>query len=279
MLLHLIVMCLFTTLPFTTISLGTLRSSNSSNMGQYISKPNCSSTCGDVTVPYPFRIGNDTGCSLDDTFYVTCDTSVKPPKLYLTSSNIEIYNISDSELRINTGAGYKCYASNGTVTQDYNYWTNLAYEGFTFSEKNMFTVIGCDDLALIEWVGDHYFSGCSATCSGPVDVPDGRCSGEGCCQSPIPKGLKYYNVTLNSFRNHTDIWSINDCGYAFLGDVGTFKFLGASDLSASSGLEKRVEANVQVVIDWVIRRDHNCTQATECKQNSQCYKLGQSVCG
>nr|XP_043635560.1 wall-associated receptor kinase 2-like [Erigeron canadensis] len=271
MLLHFIIMCLFT-LPYTTISLGTLRGSNSSNMGK-ISKPDCSSKCGDVTVPYPFGIGNDTGCSLDDTFYVTCDTSVKPPKLYLTSSNIEIYNISDSDLRIKTQISFKCNDSNGTVTQDYNYWTDLAYEAFTFSEKNMFTVIGCDDYALITGVGENYFSGCVAMCSGPVDVPDGRCSGEGCCQTSIRKGLKYYNVTLNSFRNHSDIWSINDCGYAFLGDVGTFKFLGASDLSSSSGLEKRVEETIQVVIDWVIRRDQNCTQATECKENSQCYDV------
>nr|XP_043636935.1 wall-associated receptor kinase 2-like [Erigeron canadensis] len=241
-----------------------------------ISKPNCPSKCGDVTVPYPFGIGNDTGCSIDDTFNLICDTLEQPPKLFLYSStsNIEIYNISDSELRINTGVSYKCYANNGTVIDEYNDWTNLAYEGFTFSEKNMFTAFGCDDIAFIDWVGDNYFSGCSANCNGPVNVSDGRCSaGKGCCQTPIRKGLKYYHVTLDSLGNHRDIWSINDCGYAFLGDVGSFKFLGASDLSSTSGLAKRVEASVQVVIDWVIRRDQSCTQATECKDNSQCYDV------
>nr|XP_043637106.1 wall-associated receptor kinase 2-like [Erigeron canadensis] len=269
----LIIMCLFT-LPFTTRSLVTLRGSNSSSMSN-ISKPNCSSKCGDVTVPYPFGIGNDTGCSLDDTFILICDTLENPPKLLLQSStsNIEIYNISDSELRINTGVTYKCYANNGTVIDEFNYWTNLALEPYTFSEKNTFTVIGCDDYALITGVDDDYSSGCIGICSGPVRVLDGRCSGEGCCQTSIRKGLKYYNVTLNSFRNHMDIWSINNCGYAFLGDVGTFKFLGASDLSSTSGLYKRANAAVQVVIDWVIRRDQNCTQATECKENSQCYDV------
>nr|XP_043618075.1 wall-associated receptor kinase 2-like [Erigeron canadensis] len=286
MLLHIMkIMCLeFTTIIILSLVISTLEagsnsssSSSSSSMmsNNIIAKPGCPTKCGQVTVPYPFGIGQDTGCSLDNaTFYVTCNTSYNPPRLFLTNSSIQIYNISDSELRIYTGVSYRCYYPNGTEdSYDYIWSTNL--NTFTFSEKNMFTVIGCDDYALITGEeGDNYSSGCIGLCSGPVDtLPDGRCLGEGCCQTSIRKGLQYYNITLRSFKNHVDLWSINDCGYAFLGEVGTFKFLGASDLAYSSGLEKRVEATVQVVVDWVIGRDQTCTNATECKENSHCYDV------
>nr|XP_043637621.1 wall-associated receptor kinase 5-like [Erigeron canadensis] len=266
-----IIMCVFTTLlPSTIVGSNSSSSSLMSNIGK---KPECQTKCGEIRIPYPFGIGNDTGCSLDNaSFYVTCNTSYNPPKLFLGSSNIEIYNISESELRITTGVAMRCYSGNGIVNYDYDWWIRLIT--FTFSAKNMFTVIGCDDYALITGEEDENFSsGCIGLCSGRVDVLDGRCSGEGCCQTSIRKGLHYYNVTLNSFRNHTDIWSINDCGYAFLGDVSTFKFLGAGDLSTNSGLVKRVRATVQVVIDWVIRRHQTCNEATECKENSQCYDV------
>nr|XP_043636919.1 wall-associated receptor kinase 2-like [Erigeron canadensis] len=278
MYLHIImIMCWFTTilsLGRTSVEAGSNSSSIASSMmsNSMIAKPGCPTKCGEVTIPYPFGIGNETGCSLDNTFYVTCNTSETPPKLFLRSSNIEIYNISDSEFRIKTGVGYRCYNSNGSVSDHFDWWTTLIT--YTFSEKNMLTVIGCDDYGLITGdEGNSFSSGCIGLCSARVDVPDGRCSGEGCCQTSITKGLQHYNVTLNSFRNHTDIWSINQCGYAFLGEVSTFKFLGSSDLSTNSGLIKRVRSTVQVVIDWVIRRDQTCTEATECKENSQCYDV------
>ncbi|GJR00747.1 wall-associated receptor kinase 2-like protein [Tanacetum coccineum] len=192
--------------------------------------------------------------------------------MYLTSSNIEIYSISDSEFRIFTGVGYRCYEQYGNVSDQFNYWTNL--QTFTFSEKNKFTVIGCDDYALITGKEkDDFSSGCFGLCSKASDVGNGECSGKGCCQTSIAKGLKFYNVTLNTFRYHIDVWSINTCGLAFLGEEGTFQFAGASDLSNSTDLYDRVRSTVLVVIDWVIGHNSNCSEATECKENSECYDV------
>nr|GEY81168.1 hypothetical protein [Tanacetum cinerariifolium] len=36
-------------------------------------------------------------------------------------------------------------------------------------------------------------------------------------------------------------------------------------------LIQRVESSVLVVVDWVIGRDRNCSQSTECKENSECH--------
>ncbi|GJZ66217.1 wall-associated receptor kinase 2-like protein [Tanacetum coccineum] len=244
-----------------------------------IAKPGCQTHCGNVAVPYPFGIGKDTGCSLDDSLYLSCNTSFDPPKLYLPSfkqdSVFEIHNISDSELRVFTNVGSKCYDQYGNLTNDYDSVTGL-FNGFTFSEKNKFTVIGCDDIVVIQGSGvesvDPYASSCLGFCTELSDVVVGECSGNGCCQTSITKGLRNYNVVFRTLKRHQDVWRINDCGYAFLGEQNTFRFGGASDLSNSSNIIQRVESSVLVVIDWVIRSGfRNCSQATECKENSECY--------
>ncbi|KAD7477971.1 hypothetical protein E3N88_01107 [Mikania micrantha] len=167
-----------------TMVMGTFDGSTTNNN---IAKPNCPTACGNITVPYPF----------------------------------EIYNISDLELRILTIVSSQCYNQTGYV-DGYTSYTNIGRrKAFTFSTKNKFTVIGCDDYALISGIDDAYFSGgCFGLCREEDDVTDGECSGIGCCQASIPKGLTYYNVTLDTLHDHSDVWSFNECGYGFLAEEG-----------------------------------------------------------
>ncbi|PUZ43561.1 hypothetical protein GQ55_8G019000 [Panicum hallii var. hallii] len=62
-------------------------------------RPNCSTTCGGVSVPYPFGI--DPGCHLGESFRLTCNTSLKPPLLLLREW-FQVMNISldDSTVRL-----------------------------------------------------------------------------------------------------------------------------------------------------------------------------------
>ncbi|GKB00932.1 wall-associated receptor kinase 2-like protein [Tanacetum coccineum] len=191
MLLHFI-LCLFT-FP-SSMALGTLQCSNSSAMNN-IAKPGCQTHCGNITVPYPLGIGKDTGCSLNASFYLTCNTSFNPPKLYLNildlnESRFEIYNISDSELHVFTSIGSKCYDQYGNVTNDYD---------FSYASTSIF-------VAVMDYAPTY----------------------------PIATGM--FGPSIN---------------------VATL-FL-------------RVESSVLVVIDWAIGDDRNCSQATECKENSECH--------
>lgn len=114
MLLHFI-LCLLTMLPFTMAAVGT---GTSKAIMKNIAKAGSETKCGNVTVPYPFGIGKDTGCSLNEKFYLTCNTSSsidKPPGLFISSGNLRLYNISDSELHIHTGVGFRCYNQDGGV--------------------------------------------------------------------------------------------------------------------------------------------------------------------
>ncbi|GKD53369.1 wall-associated receptor kinase 2-like protein [Tanacetum coccineum] len=255
------------------MAVGTLQGSNLKAM-KNIAKPGCEAHCGNIAIPYPFGIGNDTGCSLNNSFYVTCDTSTDPPKLFLASSNLVVHSFSDSELRLFTGVGYKCYDKYGDISSEYSWWTSLGTLTYTFSERNKFTVVGCDDIALIE--EDRYFSGCRGLCSKLTDVDEGECSGKGCCQTPITKGLKYYNITLATLSGHINVSDFNKCGYAFLSEEDSFRFGGAKDLYTKTELDfyNRVTSSVPVVLDWVIAPEvRTCSEANECKGKSHCYDV------
>ncbi|CAH1445908.1 unnamed protein product [Lactuca virosa] len=252
------------------LSEGNFASATAITMGN-IARPGCLTQCGNLTVQYPFGIGK--GCSLDESFELTCNLTYKPPKLFIGSGNIEIYSISDSEMRIYNRVAYKCYNASGNVTDELDAWTNLETTPFTFSQKNKFTVIGCDDFALIGGTnGAEFTSGCLGACSNANDVPaDGYCSGIGCCQTAIPKGLKFYQTTVLTIDNHTAVQSFNPCGLAFLGEEDSFQFGGAHDLYNATEFYDRTIASVPVVVDWVIGGNWSCAQAsTECKGNSVC---------
>lgn len=98
--------------------------------------------------------------------------------------------------------------------------------------------------------------------------------GTGCCQIPIPKGLKYFNTTMQSSKeNHTAVWSFNPCGYSFLGEASRFEFKGVQDLS-DLNFKKEILDNVPIVLDWAIGT-LSCVEAQKindyaCLNNSQC---------
>ncbi|KAI3798051.1 hypothetical protein L1987_33318 [Smallanthus sonchifolius] len=215
-------------------------------------------------------------CSLDtNSFNLRCDTSNQDsPKLFIENGNIDIYNISDSELRIGTIVSNRCYNQSGFVAR-YRSSINLeGYDAFTFSAKNMFTVIGSDDYALINDT-NGFTSGCFALCQKEPNVPFGQCSGNGCCQISIPKGLSYYNSRLYTLQKHIDVWFFNECGYGFLVEEGSYEFNSASDLNTShDDFINKIESTMPIVVDWVIKSNGTCTaEVNECKENSLCYDV------
>ncbi|KAK2996649.1 hypothetical protein RJ639_026521, partial [Escallonia herrerae] len=195
-----------------------------------IAKPDCQTRCGNLTVPYPFGIGPGSNCSIGEWFDITCNTSFYPPKPFI--GDLEIYDISDTQLRVSNVMAKKCYNQTGGVVHENTASTSLLTTPYSFSEVNTFTVIGCDDFALISGSDQRNFtSGCVSLCSKAEDVLNGSCSGIGCCQTSIPKGLQYYITSLSSLEDHKGVWSFDPCSYAFLGELDSFTFRGASDFS------------------------------------------------
>ncbi|KAK4359592.1 hypothetical protein RND71_021821 [Anisodus tanguticus] len=249
-----------TTTPTTTIT----KAAN-------ITKPGCPRMCGNLTVPYPFGIGIGSGCALNPNFEINCDTNITDsPKPLIW--NIQVYDISDSEMRISNTINRKCYSQTGALVQDVPAWMGLGRSSpYSFSSLNRFTVVGCDDGAIMN--GRNFANGCPAVCTSTSDIVKGKCMGFGCCQIPIPKGLKFFNTSMITERNHSLAWSFNPCGYSFLGEASRFEFRGVEDLS-DVNFAKRIEDNVPIVLDWAIA-NLTCIEAQKrndygCLDNSQC---------
>ncbi|CAL5384749.1 unnamed protein product [Camellia sinensis] len=232
--------------------------------------PGCEDQCGNISIPYPF--GTTEGCRIADDFLVACNnTHYNPPKLYLdtTESNIEITDIFLSgELRILALIGHDCFGEGGVHETYSDPWITLPK--FPFSNtRNKFTAVGCDTKAVIGSLGRTYATGCLSVCSTIDNVINGSCSGIGCCQTSIPKGVKNFEISIGSYNNHSSVWNFNPCSYVFVAEETAYNF-SSLDLKDIQGRKK-----VPAVLDWAVG-NQTCAEARKnltsfaCKDNSDC---------
>uniref|UniRef100_A0A161XUI6 EGF-like domain-containing protein n=1 Tax=Daucus carota subsp. sativus TaxID=79200 RepID=A0A161XUI6_DAUCS len=269
-----------------TATMGTNTNHTIMKVGNF-TKPGCPSQCGNLKVPYPFGINSKgSGCSRDSLFEITCDHSTNPPKAFVQDGNIQIFDISDSELRVDNVVAKYCYDKGSLLDSWKPASYNLSGTPYTFSDANVFTVVGCDDRGNIYQAVDDYLpKGCVTTCHNAEEVREGECLGTGCCQVSV-KVHKYFDAYLESYNNHTNSTSSFDsCGYAFLGEKNMFKFRGLEDLK-DTAFQNKTEATVPVVLDWVIDENKTCAQAAQdshsfaCRyNNSHCRDAGKSSGG
>lgn len=166
-----------------------------------VALPNCTSRCGNITMPYPFGIG--AGCHHEG-FELTCNETYHPPKLFMTSSRVEVLEISlqDSTLYIDSGiltlAGNEWPASDGPIYMNWSVPLNDSI--YRVADGNEIIVLGCGIYFLVQWPspgnwpspGDESAStSCSSKCmpGHPVIATDGTCSdlnpeiATGCCST------------------------------------------------------------------------------------------------
>ncbi|KAM1235081.1 hypothetical protein ACFX2J_004591 [Malus domestica] len=237
-------------------------------------RPDCPDRCGNLTVPYPFGIGD--GCYLDDRFNITCNISTQPPTAFMMTGNLEITNISlyDGELQILQYVASDCYDAQGNTIEWYSPWFTVPPPYTISHTKNTFVALGCDTYSFfIGYRGEEkYTTGCTSICNNLGNAIDQRdtCSGVGCCQTKIPSGLQNQTVELYSYYNHSDVWEFNPCSYAFLVQEGEFNF------NSTSFRELNYTTQVPAIIDWEIGNE-SCDIAAKnegtfgCKANSSCH--------
>ncbi|KAI3842977.1 hypothetical protein MKW92_010913 [Papaver armeniacum] len=249
-------------------------------------KPGCQSKCGNISVPYPFGIGD--GCFIDPAvaaggYNMRCNTSYDPPKLFPgKEGTVEILSISEMEIRVGTIGAYLCYNESGYQVGHYRHALDMVQTVFTVSyKKNMFFGIGCEIIAtMIGLSGDNETAlstdSCASRCQTSKNVNVGACTGTGgaCCQIAVPKGLKRITSRLNGvLQGSPPISSYGSCNFAFLAEVGQFT-VEASDLRLNGSLHKGTKV-IPVVLDWAIG-DKTCEQAQvnpetyACQNNSNC---------
>ncbi|KAK4775623.1 hypothetical protein SAY87_023584 [Trapa incisa] len=245
--------------------------SSSSSSSQPVTPAGCPSSCGEVTIPYPFGLSED--CYLNPSFLITCNDTFSPPKPFLRKSNIEVANISlEGELRIYTYVGSSCknnqsgdWTTNSTISK-----TQLS--SFSFSTtKNRFTAVGCDTLATVTILnGDNSSSGCLSMCNNYDSVSQGSCDGFGCCQTAIPKNIRNYTISVGTYRNFTDVWVSIPCSHVFIAEEASFKF------SKDNLTNMQPHEFVPTVVDWAVWNEA-CAGASEISSSYAC-KADNSLC-
>jgi len=230
----------------TTLLLASIKSSTALKMA----RPGCRETCGNLTIPYPFGIGP--GCYYTQGFEVSCeDNRTFMPN---SSSRIQVYNISllGGQLQVSTLIASKCNYTNGESTDG---WVSVITSPFfTLSSKaNKLTAIGCNTVAFLGGYNKHRAqTGCVSLCLDKRSVDfSGQCSGMGCCQTAIPKGMDYYSVSFDRSFNTSQIWSFSRCSYAVLMEAAAFNFSTAY-INTTKFNDMSI-GQVPVVMDWAIR--------------------------
>lgn len=230
-------------------------------------KIGCQPKCGNVNIPYPFGIGRN--CSIASWANVNCNASFNPPRPFF--GEIEIAEISQTEIRIKNYIATTCFNQSGGTTLELPAGFTLEGSPYTFSStKNKLTAIGCDTFVLARMNNNTYSSGCSSLCNKLEDVIEGSCSGIGCCQSSIPKGLKVFYVTAGSIYDHTRIWSFNKCGSTFLVEEEKYKFKVSDFTNTTSILDIPIVVNFALG-NQTCRAAKLNTTTFACKDNSFCY--------
>ncbi|KAL5205276.1 hypothetical protein ABZP36_033485 [Zizania latifolia] len=240
-------------------------------VGGAMALPGCPDKCGNVTIPYPFGIGDECAAtSLNSYFSLICNDTFHPPRPQVREPEayIEVVDISleHGEMRVLSPVNHICFTSNTTATKSSAVGYDLLETPFLPSpSRNRFTVIGCNTLGLItgyRGARNQYVTGCYSYCEAINSTSDGApCAGMGCCEAAIPANLTAFSVRFD--LNQSKVWSFNPCFYSMVAEVGWYSFK-QQDLVGLGFINGRAKNGAPIVADWAIR-------------NSSCPELGKET--
>ncbi|XP_021811290.1 wall-associated receptor kinase-like 22 [Prunus avium] len=237
-----------------------------------IAKPNCTTHCGDVAIPYPFGIGPSKDCYLDKWFQIDCrhnnsTTSANYSRQvpFLKSVNLELLSISPFE----DGGGTQSVQVKNPITffscegNETRQPQNLKGSPFIYSQRdNVFIAVGCDLLARMS--SDYgTVAVCGTICRNTTDGGRGDCyDSNGCCRGILPT-YELTNFSIDEIPSNSSTSDAkDDCKYAFLVD----KFWFADNLTNFRDVKDM--DSVPVVLDWMLNvHDYDID---ECKGSNLC---------
>jgi hypothetical protein len=199
----------------------------------------------------------------DTTFGLTCNlTGDDTCKAFCYEVQVIGISLRRGQARILSDIRSWCYNRTSTSMDKNNaWWNDFTDSQFRLSdEDNRFTVIGCNSLAYVSSAntGSKYMTGCMTTCPTAGQLENGSCSGMGCCQAAIPRGINTYQMQFEDRFNTSTTRRFSRCSYAALVEAATFDFrttyVTADDFVESTG------GKAPLVLDWVVGKE-TCREA------------------
>ncbi|GJN20584.1 hypothetical protein PR202_gb07976 [Eleusine coracana subsp. coracana] len=186
---------------------------------------------------------------------LNCTTENSTTKLFHNDLEVIKISVPEGKSWIKTLNSRQCYDRANNTMQYNNAYLNLTNLPYVLSaDDNKVIVFGCKSLAYM--LSDSYIIGCLSTCD--VAPKNGSCSGSGCCQADIPKGVNYYQVFFNELFNNSDPrLRTTPCNYVTVMERAAFNFTTAY-LTTTKFWD--AEERTPVVMEWGISRN-TCEQA------------------
>ncbi|XP_021801791.1 wall-associated receptor kinase-like 1 [Prunus avium] len=220
-----------------------------------IAKPNCTTHCGDVAIPYPFGIGPSKDCYLDKWFQIDCrhnnsTTSANYSRQvpFLKSVNLELLSIfpfEDRRKSVRVKNPITFFSCEGKETRQPQ---NLKASPFFYARTyNIFIAVSCDLFATVN-SDNAIVAGCVSICQNNTNGDNGNCyEGIGCCISSQYAYELMTNFSIEISSNSSKMSDpMGDCKYAFLVEEDWF----ANNLTNFQDLKDM--GSVPVVLDWML---------------------------
>ncbi|CAM0949526.1 unnamed protein product [Alopecurus aequalis] len=239
----------------------------------------CRAQCGGVNIPYPFGIGR--GCYLDATgagaFEVAChhNGTAEVPRLVVDGFEVLGVDPRRGKMRVRSPVSSWCYDVASRSMGGQNTWSFNSKALRVSDADNKLAVVGCSALAYIGSqdgdVENRYVVGCHAQCASAASLPrDGApCNGTGCCLTPIPKGISYFDVGFDDRYNSTAVAGFSPCGYAVLVEEAAFEFRPSYVTTGALMDEAAAGTRLSAVLDWVVG-NQTCQDAQQKKAAYAC---------
>jgi hypothetical protein len=216
---------------------------------------NCPDKCGDVHIPYPFGVG--AGCSLNQSFALTCDNKTSPPSLLTGNVTVANITLETAQMVAYTYLTYICNDKFGNGTSRL-LWNGKAFSlasPFLLSPSNVFTALGCRSIARLKGRSKGaYLTGCITTCERVNDTGDdgAPCQGHGCCEVPLIPGLTQVSMSWIKAEQRKNSSPDNPCQYAFVAKKGWYVNYFLSFNYQQEGIKNSVLYPFQI-IEFYIR--------------------------